>query len=131
MTVTMGSFRFSDQITGLPSNWSGYNPRCLQRDLNNLIYQFTNQTMVNLALKQPEIGALTDFVNSGVASEQLGPHSGGHFAVGPLMFDDFASPFDPAFFLHHAMLEKLWLDWQEIDFAETVPVQWDEPNLQR
>lgn len=117
-TVTMGPFPFSDLRTGLPSNWSDYNPRCLERDLNNFGYQFTNQTMIDLALKQPEIGALTDFVNGGVAGQQLGPHSGGHFAVGPLMFDTFASPFDPAFFVHHAMLDKLWLDWQEIDFVE-------------
>ncbi|KAJ0116762.1 hypothetical protein J7T55_009913 [Diaporthe amygdali] len=118
MTVTMGPFAFSDLTTGLPSNWSDYNPRCLPRDLNDGAYQFNNQTMIELALEQPEIGALTDFVNSGVAGEGLGLHSGGHFAIGPVMFDTFASPFDPAFFVHHAMLDKLWLDWQEIDFAE-------------
>ncbi|KAL1860703.1 hypothetical protein Daus18300_009046 [Diaporthe australafricana] len=118
MTVTMGPFKFSDQITGLPSNWSDYNPRCLQRDLNDIGYQFTNQTVIDLALAQPEIGALTEFVNSGVRGEQMGPHGGGHFAVGPLLFDTFASPFDPAFFVHHAMMDKLWLDWQKIDFAE-------------
>lgn len=118
MTVTMGPFKFSDQITGLPSNWTAYNPRCLQRDLNNFGYRFMNQTVIDLSLEQPEIGALTEFVNSGVGGKQMGPHGGGHFAVGPLMFDTFASPFDPAFFVHHAMLDKLWHDWQEIDFAE-------------
>lgn len=118
MTVTMGPFSFSDLTTGLPSNWSDYNPRCLQRDLNDAGYEFTNQTMIDLALAQPEIGALTDFVNGGVGGESLGPHSGGHFAVGPLMFDTFAAPFDPAFFLHHGMIDKLWLDWQELDFED-------------
>lgn len=115
MTVTMGPFAFSELRTGLPSNWSDYSPRCLQRDLNDGGYQFTNSAMIDLALAQPEIGALTEFVNTGVGGDGLGPHSGGHFAVGQVMFDTFAAPFDPAFPLHHAMLDKLWLDWQELD----------------
>ena len=31
------------------------------------------------------------------------------------MFDVFASPGDPLFYLHHAWLDKLWADWQSLD----------------
>jgi len=31
------------------------------------------------------------------------------------MFDFFASPQDPAFFLHHGMLDNVWNQWQSID----------------
>ncbi|POS77600.1 hypothetical protein DHEL01_v204017 [Diaporthe helianthi] len=118
MTVTMGPFPSTEMREGLRSNWSDYSPRCLSRDLNQFGYQFTNQTMIDLALKQPNIGAFTEFVDVGVTGAQFGPHTGGHYSVGGVMRDVFASPFEPAFFLHHTMVDKLWHDWQIIDFPE-------------
>jgi tyrosinase len=45
----------------------------------------------------------------------LGLHGGGHFSIGSTMQDLFSSPQDPAFMLHHAMLDRLWAIWQAAD----------------
>lgn len=42
----------------------------------------------------------------------LGPHGGGHFTIGGDPGGDlFTSPGDPAFFLHHAQVDRLWTLW--------------------
>jgi tyrosinase len=45
----------------------------------------------------------------------LGLHGGGHFSIGSMMQDLFSSPQDPAFMLHHAMIDRLWAIWQAAD----------------
>lgn len=45
----------------------------------------------------------------------LGPHGGGHFSLGATLQDLFASPQDPAFFLHHGMVDRMWTMWQAKD----------------
>jgi tyrosinase len=46
---------------------------------------------------------------------EAGLHGGGYFAIGGVAFDFFASPQDPAFYLHHAMLDHVWAIWQAAD----------------
>jgi len=46
----------------------------------------------------------------------LGVHTAGHFTIGGDPGGDlFASPADPAFFLHHAMIDRVWWIWQNLD----------------
>lgn len=45
----------------------------------------------------------------------LGVHGGGHFTLGSVGSDMFASPGDPAFWLHHGMIDRLWGVWQAVD----------------
>jgi tyrosinase len=90
-----------------------YNPRCLSRDLNpwitrqwmtfqnytNLITQWsTIEFFQGVMQADPRLGPLT--------TKQLGVHGGGHFAVGATLTDLFTSPEDPAFFLHHAQIDR-------------------------
>jgi tyrosinase len=35
-------------------------------------------------------------------------HAAGHFSIGGDGGDVFSSPNDPAFFLHHAMVDRVW-----------------------
>lgn len=44
-----------------------------------------------------------------------GVHAGGHFAIGGIAIDAFASAGDPAFYLHHAQVDRIWTLWQNID----------------
>jgi hypothetical protein len=37
----------------------------------------------------------------------LSPHSAGHWSVGLSMLDQFGSPSDPAFYLHHSMIDNM------------------------
>jgi len=46
-----------------------------------------------------------------------GPHNTVHRAVGGTMRTA-GSPGDPLFWLHHAMVDKLWADWQKINTAK-------------
>ncbi|KAF3480343.1 uncharacterized protein GIQ15_05690 [Arthroderma uncinatum] len=87
-----------------------YNPRCLTRDLSPL---WTNNT------KPSDIAALlTDCDDIGCFDGQLeapdGGHSGGHFGIGGLCIDAYASAGDPAFWLHHAQVDRMWTIWQNL-----------------
>jgi tyrosinase len=55
------------------------------------------------------------------ADINLGVHSGGHLSLGASMFDFFASPSDPAFFLHYAQIDRVWTLWQAMD-PERIPI---------
>jgi tyrosinase len=45
-------------------------------------------------------------------------HTGGHFTIGGDPGGDlFVSPGDPAFFLHHAMIDRTYWTWQNQDVA--------------
>ena len=49
----------------------------------------------------------------------LGVHTAGHFTIGGDPGGDlFASPADPAFFLHHAMIDRVWWIWQNLDIKK-------------
>ena len=52
----------------------------------------------------------------------LGMHAAGHFSVGGDEADLFSSPTDPIFWLHHAMVDRVWWMWQALHspIAETV-----------
>ncbi|KAK4935227.1 hypothetical protein LTR10_023689 [Elasticomyces elasticus] len=113
MTINMGPFAFGLVYTGLPSNWTDYAPHCVQRDLNNAVAAKTNQTYVDAALATATIN---DFQNALSASgTTLGLHGAGHFCTGAGMQDFFASPSDPAFFLHHGQVDRIWQMWQSLD----------------
>lgn len=116
MSLNMGPYDQNFISTGLPSNWSDYTgPQCLIRDLNNyVISNYNNQSTVELVLAQDEIGALSDYM-SNRGGTLIGPHWGGHLALGSSMLDFFGSPFDPAFMLHHGMVDRVWSMWQEAE----------------
>lgn len=113
-TINFGPFDFALVFTGLPSNWSDYSPHCLSRDLNNYIAsRYGNQTAIDTLMNTTSIA---DFQNTMSGADiNLGPHGGGHFSIGLTLQDFFASPADPAFFLHHSMIDRLWMIWQELD----------------
>jgi tyrosinase len=95
-----------------------YNPRCLTRDINLFWSQQTRtQDMENL-LSCDNVDCLEKRAD-GWEIDRTKPqplfHAAGHFAVGGLQNDPFASPGDPVFFLHHAAFDRLWSIWQAQD----------------
>ncbi|EKD21315.1 uncharacterized protein L3040_000650 [Drepanopeziza brunnea f. sp. 'multigermtubi'] len=46
------------------------------------------------------------------------PHIAGHRATGGIMTDVDASPGDPVFYLHHAYLDRLYWQWQQVSAAD-------------
>jgi tyrosinase len=50
---------------------------------------------------------------------QEGPHNLGHDWVGGTMAVIMTSPNDPVFFLHHANVDRIWAQWQQIHGVNT------------
>jgi tyrosinase len=115
MTVRFGPFQFSEVFAGVPpANWTVSNPRCLTRDLNDWgVAEYLQQEDIDELLAYTTIGDFQYNINA-VAST-AGLHGGGHFGIGGVMFDFFASPQDPAFWLHHGQLDRIWAKWQDSD----------------
>ncbi|KAM7198233.1 tyrosinase-like protein [Naviculisporaceae sp. PSN 640] len=98
------------------------NPRCLTRDLNpdvaKRVNSFRNTT--RLILDHNTIGPFQGFMSGDprYVSGSVGIHGGGHFIMGGNPGSDpFVSPGDPAFYLHHAQLDRVYWIWQMMDFA--------------
>lgn len=115
----MGPFsRNLESVTKIPSPGFDYNPRCLNRSLNNFVAShYTNATVLARLMAAPDI---TDFQTvmdhwPPRADGVLGLHGGGHFSVGSTLQDLFSSVQDPVFFLHHAMIDRVWATWQAGD----------------
>ncbi|KAJ5103928.1 N-acetyl-6-hydroxytryptophan oxidase ivoB [Penicillium argentinense] len=112
---------FSRQITSyteIPEPRFAYNPRCLIRSLNNVVAEdYTNTTLINALMASKDIVQFQTVMDHWPARPEgvLGPHGGGHFSLGDSMQDLFASPQDPAFMLHHCMIDRLWAKWQDGD----------------
>lgn len=119
MKLHMGPFSpHLTSLTEIPAPGFDYNPRCLNRSLNNFIgSHYTNETIVDRLL------ASTDIVEFQTRMDHwpprpdgvLGVHGGGHFSIGATLGDLFVSPQDPAFMLHHSMIDRLWAMWQARD----------------
>ncbi|OQO02007.1 hypothetical protein B0A48_12480 [Cryoendolithus antarcticus] len=96
------------------------NPRCLVRDLNSFFStQYNTYTNVTeLLLGEIYVEGFQSLMQGyGSDANRFGVHGGGHWlGGGPSDLEDMhSSPNDPIFFLHHAMLDKIWLVWQYMD----------------
>ncbi|KAF1962879.1 Di-copper centre-containing protein [Byssothecium circinans] len=99
-----------------PSNALISAPRCVTRDLNSAISgPHMNQAVIDGLLSAPTIKDFQEILDKGLDKKSLGPHPAGHFAVGWGLQDQYASPADPTFFLHHGMVDNAWEQWQVKD----------------
>lgn len=99
----------------------GYNPRCLRRDISKFASQgWTKDSDVTALINDsPDFYTFTTVMQGDFPNGFLGVHTGGHFTIGGDPGGDlFASPGDPAFFLHHAMIDRTWWTWQNQDLKE-------------
>ncbi|CAG8163098.1 unnamed protein product [Penicillium olsonii] len=121
MQIHMGPFSRNPAITPgmkIPAPGFDYNPRCFNRSLNNFVSShYTNETIVDRLLASRNIIDFQTVMEHWPARPDgvLGVHGGGHFSLGATLQDLFASPQDPAFMLHHGMIDRLWAMWQSDD----------------
>lgn len=119
MKVHMGPFPPSlVSLTEIPAPRFDYNPHCLNRSLNNFVSShYTNSTIVDRLLGSNTIADFQMVMDHWPPREDgvLGLHGGGHFSIGSTLQDLFASSQDPAFFLHHSQIDRLWAIWQAMD----------------
>jgi len=95
--------------------------RCLKRDLNAGVAarytSFLNTTRLILQNNNIEKFQAIMQADPRYVHGELGVHGGGHFTMGgDPGSDPFISPGDPAFFLHHAQIDRIYWIWQLLDF---------------
>jgi tyrosinase len=75
------------------------------------------QNVTQLLLGQTDIQYFQAEMQGFVGDNKLGVHGAGHWVGGgPSQMQDFhSSPNDPIFFLHHAMVDRVWAIWQALD----------------
>lgn len=119
--VTSGPF--ANYVVNLAGNAPApegmlYNPRCLKRDVGPGVSQrFTKASdVLSLILNNTKIYDFQMTMEGIPGSGSIGVHGGGHFTVaGDPGGDLFGSPGDPAFYLHHGMIDRVWTAWQDLD----------------
>lgn len=82
--------------------------RCVSRSFDNEFFLTGNQTSVDdcSAIEDGTIALDCYWAN---------PHFAGHGGIGGTMANSAASIGDPLFFLHHAYVDRLWWEWQQVD----------------
>ncbi|KAK4187244.1 hypothetical protein QBC35DRAFT_410854 [Podospora australis] len=116
----------------------GDNPRCLRRDISNYLTMSSGKTqdIVNLINNSKDVltfqnvmqggpggggGGFGGGFGGGGAAANVGVHAAGHFTIGGDPGGDFyTSPNDPAFWVHHGMIDRTWTIWQSQDYEKRV-----------
>ncbi|KAK7995202.1 hypothetical protein PG990_013975 [Apiospora arundinis] len=121
MTINLGPIADLPGL-GVPKNpradGLGYNPRPLKRDLGPAINErYANWTTVWDLLSKPNITEYRFLLEGGFNNGgEIGPHGGGHYTInGDPGGDLWVSPAEPAFWLHHGNMDRMWTLWQAID----------------
>ncbi|KAK8055279.1 hypothetical protein PG993_000506 [Apiospora rasikravindrae] len=126
MTVNLGPVSPAmDGEAAVPSAFA-WNPRCLKRDLSAYAAGkwLTSSNLLNITTgpAASTIETFQDELQGRFADEFLGMHAAGHYTLGGDAGDLYASPVDPAFWLHHAMLDRVWWMWQALHFPQAFTV---------
>ncbi|KAJ7621286.1 tyrosinase, partial [Roridomyces roridus] len=93
---------------------------CLQRAINDELRGFLSGEKVGEVMQQPTFETFRVQLEGAPVTETMRLHDGGHNIVGGEMADNFSSPGDPLFYLHHAFLDKLWWEWVGINFTARI-----------
>ncbi|KAH6854785.1 hypothetical protein B0I37DRAFT_39569 [Chaetomium sp. MPI-CAGE-AT-0009] len=107
----------------------GDNPRCLRRDISNQLSSKYSRTedIVKLINDSRDIGTFQTVMQGvggfGVGGGGMGVHGAGHFTIaGDPGGDFYTSPNDPAFWVHHSMIDRTWTIWQSQNLANRTQV---------
>lgn len=103
------------------SNPLAWNPRCLKRDLSNAVNtRYSNATgILNNILKPKNVYDFQMMMQGVPGGGDIGIHGGGHYSLGGDPGRDvYTSPGDPAFYLHHSMIDRVWWIWQMLSPAK-------------
>jgi tyrosinase len=96
----------------------GYNPRCLRRDLSNYLPMTygTTDLIVALITNNTDILSFQWEMEAMPPHGTMGVHGMGHFTIsGDPAGDFYSAAGDPAFFVHHSMIDRTWTIWQNQD----------------
>ncbi|KAK5661052.1 hypothetical protein OQA88_12431 [Cercophora sp. LCS_1] len=117
MSVNLGPIGptlIADGVVPAPAPFA-YNPRCLRRDVSSWVSSnwTTDAESFDLMTSYNDIASFQARMQGDFATGYYGVHTAGHFTIGGDPGGDFwASPGDPAFYLHHAQIDRTWWIWQ-------------------
>ncbi|KAH7324193.1 hypothetical protein B0I35DRAFT_157459 [Stachybotrys elegans] len=118
MVVNMGPIRPGMQgLPVSPAGPLGYNPHCLRRDLTNAAMEYmtaTNLLNITTGAASHSVEAFQNELQGRFPQGFAGMHSAGHYVAGGDASDVFSSPSDPSFYLHHAMVDRVYWVWQAL-----------------
>ncbi|KAK7980215.1 hypothetical protein PG989_012672 [Apiospora arundinis] len=117
MTVNLGPVGGVAGVEPGPDGGLGYNPRGLKRDVGPALNQrYANYTTVLGLLSKPNITEYRALSEGTPNTVELGPHGGAHYVInGDPGGDLYTSPGEPAFWLHHSMVDRMWALWQAMN----------------
>jgi tyrosinase len=96
----------------------GYNPRCLRRDISKQVsmHATSDANVTDLITNNDDYTSFQTALEATPARTGItGVHFGGHYTYGGDPGGDFyMSPGDPAFWLHHASVDRTWWTWQNL-----------------
>ena len=120
-TVNIGPVQPAMQgYTPVYTDVKSYNPRCQRRDLtmaaSTSAFTFANLLNVTRGEASVTVGHFQDELQGPLGTLRM--HGAGHYAMGGDGSDVFTSLNDPAFYLHHAMMDRLYWIWQALHPAE-------------
>ncbi|KFA68508.1 hypothetical protein S40285_05385 [Stachybotrys chlorohalonatus IBT 40285] len=114
--VNLGPIRPGMQgLEPSPTGNLGYNPHCLRRDLTQEALSYmtaTNLLNITVGAASGSISLFQNELQGRFGDAFAGMHSAGHYVAGGDGSDVFASVTEPTFFLHHAMVDRLYWVWQ-------------------
>lgn len=122
MVVNLGPIQpTQDGVIKSESSYA-WNPRCLKRDLSPYAAStWTTTPQIATLILTNSTKAFQDNINGDFAAGNLGIHSAGHYTIGgDPGADFFASPGDPAFFLHHAMIDRTYWIHQALHLPQSL-----------
>ncbi|PSN61612.1 Di-copper centre-containing protein [Corynespora cassiicola Philippines] len=96
-----------------------HNPRCLKRDvITEVSSRWTTEQNITGTLSLPTFAEFQSNLTGDVLNGQWGVHTAGHFVLmGDPGTDVYVAPADPAFYLHHAQVDRVWWIYQNQDPA--------------
>lgn len=123
--VNLGPYSPSLRLTGDNTTLAvttgfEHNSRCLRRDISPFVSSqwSTDAQSYDLIKSYKDIASFQDRMQGDFPNGFFGVHTAGHFTIGGDPSGDFsASPGEPAFYLHHAQIDRTWWIWQNLDAA--------------
>lgn len=97
------------------TNQLDYNPRCQRRDFTKAAAaRFTDQSLYDIlaGANSSSVGAFQDELQGPYGTLRM--HGAGHYTMGGDGSDVFSSLNDPAFYQHHAMVDRVYWIWQAL-----------------
>ncbi|OHW99328.1 FAD binding domain-containing protein [Colletotrichum incanum] len=102
-----------------------YNPHCVKRDLSSWLASriYTKEAFLNSTIRETakDIASFQTEIDS-QSIGLPGVHAGGHQTISGSNSDLFSGVVDPAFYLHHTMVDRMYWLWQalHLDQAKTI-----------